>query len=79
MSTDLPGISPSRPRAIVGAMRSLARGVLIAVCVCLACTAILGGRYLLFEYRHGDRQMVLRLLDHLSPGTGFAEKEDNHG
>lgn len=37
------------------------------LCVVAFSVAVLGGRYLLFEYNHGDREVVLHLLDTLVP------------
>lgn len=49
------------------ALHAAARVALTILCVAAVSAAILGARYLIFEYNHGDRQMVLRLLDKLSP------------
>jgi hypothetical protein len=37
------------------------------LCLAALVIAVLGVRHLAFEYNHGDREMVLRLLDSLSP------------
>jgi hypothetical protein len=37
------------------------------VCLAAIAVAVLGGRYLLYEYTHGDRQVVVRLLDTFLP------------
>jgi hypothetical protein len=41
------------------------RGLLLAIGLCLLTATVWGGRYLAFEYHHGDRAMVMRLVDHV--------------
>jgi hypothetical protein len=57
--------APSTQNVIALAVHALARGILIATAISVACGAVMGGRYLMFEYGHGNREMVMRLLDHL--------------
>lgn len=65
MSTVEAKVFPIRQRT--RAIASLARGVVIIAGLCLVCTAAASGHYLLSEDKHGDRQMVLRLIEQLSP------------
>ena len=55
----------SRP-ATGKALLAVLRAALIIAAICLVCFAALGGRYLAFEYGHGDGGTVSRLLDRLS-------------
>jgi hypothetical protein len=48
-------------------LRGLARGVATVLCVSVIAVAALGTRTLVFEYTHGDRQIVLRLFESLLP------------
>ena len=49
------------------ALRAIARDVLKILCIAAVAAAVLGVRYLVFEYNHGGRQVVLQLLDSLMP------------
>jgi hypothetical protein len=49
-------------RPLETAARTLARSVLTIFVICLVAALALGLRYVLFEYSHGDRQFVQRLL-----------------
>lgn len=48
-------------------MRAAARGTLALICLAVFSVAMLGTRYLVFEYQHGDRAVVVNLLDKISP------------
>lgn len=48
-------------------VKAAARGTLTILCLALFSVAVLGTRYLVFEYRHGDREVVMTLLDKISP------------
>ena len=59
---ELPARSP-----IGRALRGLACGVATIACASMIAGLVLGTRYLVFEYNHGDRQIVLRLFESLLP------------
>jgi hypothetical protein len=48
-------------------MKAAARGTLSILGLALVSVAVLGTRYLVFEYSHGDREVVMTLLDKISP------------
>jgi hypothetical protein len=48
-------------------MRAAAHGTLAILCLAIFSVAVLGTRYLVFEYSHGDREVVMTLLDKISP------------
>ena len=48
-------------------VKAAARGTLTILCLALFSVAVLGTRYLVFEYRDGDREVVMTLLDKISP------------
>ena len=48
-------------------LRTIGRAALQIVCLAAIAVAVLGGRYLLYEYTHGDRQVVMHLLDTFLP------------
>lgn len=52
--------------AIGKALRAVLRAACAIAAICLVCFAALGGRYLAFEYGHGDGKTVSRLFDRTS-------------
>jgi hypothetical protein len=48
-------------------VKAAARGTLAILCLAIFSVAVIGTRYLVFEYRHGDREVVMTLLDKISP------------
>lgn len=48
-------------------VRAAARGTLAILCLAAFSVAVLGTRCLVFEYSHGDREVVANLLDRISP------------
>lgn len=52
-----------RPRR----MKAAARGTLTILCFAVLSVAALGTRYFVFEYNHGHREIVVNLLDKISP------------
>jgi len=48
-------------------LKAAARGTLAILCLVTVSVAALGTRYLVFEVRHGDREVVTTLLDKISP------------
>ena len=48
-------------------MKAAARGTLAILCLAIFSVAVLATHYLVFEYRHGDREVVMTLLDKISP------------
>lgn len=58
--------SPARP-PIGRALRGLARGAATIACASMIAGLVLGTRYLVFEYNHGDRQIVEHLFESLLP------------
>ncbi len=42
------------------------RALFAILVICLVTITVLGGRYLVFEYQHGDRTVANRLLAQLS-------------
>ena len=48
-------------------VKAAARGTLTLLCLTVLSVAVLGTRTLVFEYHHGDRQVVEMLLDKISP------------
>jgi hypothetical protein len=48
-------------------VKAAARGALAILCIAVCSVALLGVRYFAFEYSHGDREIVVNLLDKLSP------------
>ena len=48
-------------------LKAAARGTLTILCLAIFSVAVLGTRYLVLEYRHGDRQIVVDLWDKISP------------
>ncbi len=54
-------------RNLTTALRAATGAVLMILGLAAMSAAILGARYLIFEYNHGDREMVLRLIDKLTP------------
>jgi hypothetical protein len=61
------GLGPRTKLAIRRVSRVLARGAVAVACLCAIAAVVLGFRYLVFEYNHGDRQILFRLLDSLMP------------
>lgn len=57
---------PARP-PIGRALRGLTRGAATIACASIIAGLALGTRYLVFEYSHGDRQIVAHLLESLLP------------
>lgn len=53
-------------RRVGAALAAIGRGALKILCIAAVAAAILGVRSLVFEYTHGDRQVVLHLLDSLT-------------
>ena len=49
------------------ALATIGRGALKILCIAAVAAAILGVRSLVFEYNHGDRQVVQHLLEPLMP------------
>lgn len=55
---------PSTPQLDVAApLRALIRTLLTVTCLALVVVAVLAVRYVAFEYTHGDRSVVQRLLE----------------
>jgi len=48
-------------------VKAAARGTLALLCLAVFSVAVLATRYLVFEYNHGDSQVVVNLLDKISP------------
>ena len=48
-------------------VKAAARGTLTILCLVVFSVAMLGTRYLVFEYGHGDREVVVNILDKISP------------
>ena len=48
-------------------MKAAARGTLAILCLAIVAVTAIGTRYLVFEYSHGDREVVMTLLDKISP------------
>jgi hypothetical protein len=48
-------------------LRAFARGATTIACMSAIAVLLLGIRYLVFEYNHGDRQVVLHLIESLAP------------
>ena len=48
-------------------LKAAARGSLTILCLAIISVAVLGTRYFVFEYQHGDREVVMTLLDKISP------------
>ena len=48
-------------------VKAASRGTLAILCLAICSVAGLGTRYLIFEYRHDDREVVMTLLDKISP------------
>ncbi len=48
-------------------VKAAARGTLALFCLAVISVAALGTRYVVFEYQHGDRAVVVNLLDKISP------------
>jgi hypothetical protein len=48
-------------------VKAATRGALTILGLAVFSVAVLGTRYLVFEYRHGDREVVMTLLDKISP------------
>ncbi len=48
-------------------VKAAARGTFAILCLAIFSVAVLGTRYLVFEYRHGDREVAMTLLDKISP------------
>ena len=48
-------------------VKAAARGTLAILCLAVVSAALIGTRYLVFEYSHGDREVVMTLLDKISP------------
>ena len=48
-------------------VKAAARGTFALLCLAVLSVAVLGTRYLVFEYRHGDREVVVNILDKISP------------
>jgi hypothetical protein len=49
------------------AFATVARVALTILCLAAVAAAVPSARYLIFEYNHGDRQIVQRLFDSLCP------------
>ena len=49
------------------AFGTVARAALTILCLAAVAAAVPAVRYLVFEYNHGDRQIVQRLFDSLLP------------
>ena len=45
------------------ALKAIARHALAILCLAAVAGAVVGVRYLVFEYNHGARQMVLNLIE----------------
>jgi hypothetical protein len=56
----------ARPRDRHG-VRRRCRAALTILCLAAVAAAVPAGRYLVFEYNHGDRQIVQRLFASLLP------------
>ena len=48
-------------------VKAAARGTLAILCLAIFSVAVIGTRHLVFEYRHGDREVVMTLIDKISP------------
>ena len=48
-------------------VKAAARGTLTILCFAVVSVAALAARYLVFEYGHGDREVVVNLLAKISP------------
>jgi hypothetical protein len=47
----------------VAALKAIARHAVTILCLAAVASAVVGVRYLVFEYNHGTRQMVLNLIE----------------
>jgi hypothetical protein len=52
---------------VSAAFGTVARAALTILCLAAVAAAVPAVRYLVFEYNHGDRQIVQRLFDSLLP------------
>lgn len=60
-------LGPRARSSIDQTLRVMARGAVTIACICAFAVVVLAFRYLAFEYNHGDRQILFRLLDSLMP------------
>jgi hypothetical protein len=56
-----------RGHEVSTAFGAVVRAALTILCLAAVAAAVPAGRYLAFEYNHGDRQIVQRLFDSLLP------------
>jgi hypothetical protein len=61
------GFAPPARSQLRQTLRALRRGAAIILCLSVIAVLAVGTRHLVFEYNHGDRQVVQRLVASLIP------------